>query len=485
MDSSSSSSNKYQANTIQNLGQDNQLPAPRPPLASTWLPPLPPNPYLNGSSTSTPPTPPLLPRSLRNNSNAERNHRGPSSSTGSIGRAGRYLRTSGDEAIPASAPPTYVSGSSNGDIREQLEQRWFRSQNEGLQPQPDQEQLDEEPSMTRPSIPHSASAPISSTPHPPLDLSSFLADLSLSRIPAPSILSSVPDELLRCCACSKVMENLRYCCMTCGPILPDADLSDDGTQMEQEEDQNQPTQDEGKGKAQEPIQDPLGVNPTHVALPLSPLSSPTSTSTPLSNHQPFHGTNNPRPVPPPLQSSSNFQSSPVPEEEERSGFELCSECVETEGVKHAVLMRCVAKVRANDPSGECVGELSHAFAEVMRISSNQGWREVDYDDDVHCTTCGTGPVQTNRFKCLSCSNFELCLTCYRIVEDVHPVHSFLAIPDRPARPRSSSLSQIGSTAEDVRLSYLRRSESTTGSLTTVKHAGIICFGCREEIVGPR
>lgn len=136
----------------------------------------------------------------------------------------------------------------------------------------------------------------------------------------------------------------------------------------------------------------------------------------------------------------------------------------------------------------------------------------DYEDDVHCTICGTGPVQTNRFKCLSCTKFELCLSCYRTVEEIHPVHSFLAVPDRPARPRAQSLASNGSggsgghaTPEDMRLAFLRARgvvgsngerltpQSSNSSLNMpprlppkpMKHPGVLCFGCLGDIIGPR
>lgn len=143
---------------------------------------------------------------------------------------------------------------------------------------------------------------------------------------------------------------------------------------------------------------------------------------------------------------------------------------------------------------------------------------VDYEDDVHCSTCGRGPVQTSRFKCFSCSKFELCLSCYRSVDEIHPVHAFLSIPDRPARPtpsiigygainnennhlRNDSDTAAAKSREQLRLEFAREhaiiqmhnrpnisgqeSLSPAGSSLFVRHYNVRCFGCGAEIVGAR
>ena len=291
-------------------------------------------------------------------------------------------------------------------------------------------------------------------------LPNFLADLSLSRMPAPSILSSVPDELLRCCGCSKAMLDFRYICSSCGPILPEQAHSDDGTEREEEDDARSDVgtvvtlSDDGDAVSEasrdsnEPLlSDPLGVLDAaagRVPLPTSPVDlpttlSPVSVSVPLAhphNHDHTHDPNSPlcSPVLAIHAADSPDAAQLVPAschdlahhrlgDEDRGGYELCSECVETVGVRHAAAMSKLAAERGPE-EGESQLELRHSFAEVMRMtkSSVHGWREVgacsgcglvrcasgltfapsphaDYEDDVHCATCGVGPIQTNRFKC--------------------------------------------------------------------------------------
>lgn len=150
------------------------------------------------------------------------------------------------------------------------------------------------------------------------DLPTLLHDLSLSRMPAPSVLSSVPDELLRCCGCTRIMQEFRYACTLCGPILPEDALSDDGTQrMDGGRDDNDGESANGtvvsfstaEGEAVTLLQGEQ-VDPAGVALPLSPDCSPPTIMSQLGGAEP----------------------DPVAEmiEDSQHGYELCSECVETE-----------------------------------------------------------------------------------------------------------------------------------------------------------
>lgn len=176
-------------------------------------------------------------------------------------------------------------------------------------------------------------------------------------------------------------------------------------------------------------------------------------------------------------------------------------------------MAALAKSRPLEP-GETMLELVHSFVEVMKTEDS--WREIDYISDVFCSHCGDGPVLTNRFKCLSCSCLELCLACFRNVDEIHPVHAWLAVPDRPARPPVEPLREMSAmqsvdghvqpSVEDLRLAFLRarglvgpdgarpqdpfRSNSASSMpLRTparlVTHPNVLCFGCLQNIVGAR
>ncbi|KAK4700126.1 hypothetical protein P7C70_g6126, partial [Phenoliferia sp. Uapishka_3] len=538
--------------------------------------------------------------------------------------ASTYSRLlAGAPVIPHSAPPTYTSGSSNGDARDTLERRWLRAEAErvgraGLNGKarengghtehtPIRTPSDplvnggeggsySQPPSSRPSsdvrssdlegafrydnhLDENGAGPSNHRTQSPagFSLPNFLADLSLSRMPAPSILSSVPDELLRCCGCSKALLECRYICNLCGPILPEQALSDDGTRIEgrnggdNDDDSRSDagtviTLSESEGSYSEfsdassrdqLLSDPLGVVQQAAAVkhPKSPpISSPTIPSVQTGHsHNSDHTHDSPPPLCCPVLAyhTSLVEGALVPAsghdmahhrlgEEDRGGYELCFECVEVKGVDHANEMSRLAKERGLG-DGESQLELRHSFGEVMRMakSSIHGWREVDYEDDVNCSTCGAGPVQTNRFKCkkcfltrvgtfkclltqnmtrllgsigLSCVKFELCLSCYRTVEEIHPVHAFLAVPDRPARPRAGSMESVESpsssrhaTQEEMRLAFLRArgvvgsngerliaNGSDTSPTTAprpppkpMKHQGVLCFGCLGDIVGPR
>lgn len=256
-----------------------------------------------------------------------------------------------------SSPPTYRSASSEVDASA-LKRRWFQAQQEQRAKQngnidsrllhlgrngkgkekeivnsgreDDAERSYCEDSATTSSIAtetdkddafvysrHLTQAPLNLTPSDrelawrdtePYDLPNFLADLSLSRRPTPSLLSSVPDEQLRCCGCQKIMYDFRYVCSSCGPILPESDDGSEGRTAY------------GHGgtsiiRLETPTSDPLGVIET---------SRLTMEATNLLN---------PRDHPSTSQKPSDEASA---KDREGGGFELCIRCVETVGVEHAL-----------------------------------------------------------------------------------------------------------------------------------------------------
>lgn len=213
------------------------------------------------------------------------------------------------------------------------------------------------------------------------------------------------------------MLQFRYICTLCGPILPDEQtLSDDGTQVEGREgdDDDDMMSDSGtvitlsevdddESSSQKPLlSDPLGVlDAAAAAGSNSPSHSPTSPKRSLESHDHSHDhshspehSHSPHssPVTPISPLTDENVAHPAGDifsadshdmahhrfgEEERGGYELCSECVETCGVQHAAEMSRVAKERGLE-EGESQIELRHSFGEVMRMakSSLHGWREV-------------------------------------------------------------------------------------------------------------
>jgi hypothetical protein len=118
------------------------------------------------------------------------------------------------------------------------------------------------------------------------------------------------------------------------------------------------------------------------------------------------------------------------------GYELCPGCIEVHGIAHAKAAARAAKAeRDRDRDRDREGHrrrkgrtLRHTFRE--KIWGVEGWIDVEYAEDAECTICRSALFH-NRFKCVSCPNFELCRSCYQKVEDIHPVHVFLSLPDKP------------------------------------------------------
>jgi hypothetical protein len=76
----------------------------------------------------------------------------------------------------------------------------------------------------------------------------------------------------------------------------------------------------------------------------------------------------------------------------------------------------------------------------------------EYNEDTQCTICNA-TVLDDRYKCVSCTKFDLCKSCtssltcramlilsgHNKVEDIHPSHAFLSLPDVMLPPIGSSL----------------------------------------------
>lgn len=345
------------------------------------------------------------------------------------------------------APPGYSSNSTgssqSSDERRELE--WLRAQEErltyfsrardrptsmaarnGLQSHPQREDGSQHPSASRRGDDRARGITDSNRilDMTAAELPNFLSELRLSRPSAPSVLSSLPDELLRCCACSRELVAFRYVCCLCGPILPDQASSDDGTQVLQDIGDSVPDDSASRGDVssssssspattptdstvqsksavQEIIDDPLGVNASRSQPPPSalPLIQTETLSSPTGHAENGHVHNPTSPLCSPIL-TLHAESHPAGQvnltasahelahhrhgEEDRGGFELCSDCVETEGVKHARMMYGLAREAdsiAAARSHESIGhvELRHAFVELCRMgksSVQQGWREV-------------------------------------------------------------------------------------------------------------
>ncbi|BEJ13657.1 hypothetical protein CspHIS471_0308310 [Cutaneotrichosporon sp. HIS471] len=140
------------------------------------------------------------------------------------------------------------------------------------------------------------------------------------------------------------------------------------------------------------------------------------------------------------------------------GYELCANCIEAHGITHSKAASRAARRRR-------AGHIRHAFRE--KIWGTEGWVDVDYSEDPECTICH-GAMYRSRYKCVSCPKFDLCRSCYQKVQEIHPAHVFLSLPDQPI----------------ARLPLPPRPNGAAES-APVRHPGAFCHNCLQDIVGPR
>ncbi|ORY29144.1 hypothetical protein BCR39DRAFT_532845 [Naematelia encephala] len=141
------------------------------------------------------------------------------------------------------------------------------------------------------------------------------------------------------------------------------------------------------------------------------------------------------------------------------GYELCPGCIEVHGLIHT---KAFAKKRRRG--------LRHTFRE--KIWGPEGWVDVEYNEDSYCTICRSRLFR-DRFKCVSCPKFDLCRACYHKVDEIHPAHAFLSLPDG-IMPITMPFHSSGISEQN--------SEPPS---QLIRHPGAFCHNCLQDIVGPR
>lgn len=260
-----------------------------------------------------------------------------------------------------------------------------------------------------------------------------------------------------CSACGIRLEVLRYACTICGEshmwlegqegkARPDVggvgstgSSSSTGAEWRPPHGGSEEVDDEDR-LVQE-LGDALATSVTSGDTP-TPPASPTRTSQDLHHQQ-------------------QQQSSPP----RRHGYELCPGCIEVQGIAHA---KAMSREDAVTQQRRLAGT-RHTFREL--IWGGKGWTEIEYHDDCNCSICNVKLFQ-NRFKCVSCNNFNLCRSCHQNAQEIHPAHCFLAIPDQSQkiRPPSTTVPQQAAAAAIP---------------VMAKHPGVFCHNCLQDIVGPR
>ncbi|KAF9461245.1 hypothetical protein BDZ94DRAFT_1264328 [Collybia nuda] len=283
---------------------------------------------------------------------------------------------------------------------------------------------------------------------------------------------SVPPtgSLTDCSECGTLLDAIRYVCSTCGEKMPFENT----------------TLIKGKGRDPSPSRNftypPHG--PHHLSFSTSPApsaSSQTYVGSTETVYDPFTLRHKPLPSVP---SSLNLT---VPGRPSTRGHELCSGCIESAGVHHAIEAAIApgsspgisAPASPEDAQAASQwrraaprkGQLRHAYKE--KVWGPDGWEDVEQDETQisKCSTC-EAVTPRKRYKCASCPNINLCRACYSQVHELHPSHAFLAVPDRPVRSHSEP-------------DFISNPLPDQNDEQSLKHPGVKCAHCLLDIVGAR
>ncbi|KAG9312852.1 hypothetical protein JVU11DRAFT_6283 [Chiua virens] len=290
-------------------------------------------------------------------------------------------------------------------------------------------------------------------------------------------------RLRLCSECGVLLDAIRYVCAMCGEQEPV------GSSVVPSE-WNLEIGNKGKEKSMDDAPSyPPSAHRTCQQLSSS-FTASASTIWDTSSHGHHEHTSN-KPLPGIPSSSSTLHHSRGPSslfESENVGYELCSGCIESAGIYHAL---CASTERIGGTAGpeptspedamslwlrsapRHKGQLRHAYFE--KVWGPQGWDDVEQENMMtcKCSTCNTAIIG-KRYKCASCMKFNLCRACYGQVHDIHPAHAFLLVMERPTRPKSE-------------ISYLPSMVTTedTNGEQSMKHPDVKCAHCLQDILGAR
>lgn len=262
------------------------------------------------------------------------------------------------------------------------------------------------PSKSAPTMPPIHSHHSDPTPNGHAHSDTFEIDKEfLQYLPVPPI----PKDMLTACSnCGITLEAIRYICSTCGENPPAS---------------------AAKGKSREPPPSIFTYPPSpHSPTRPHPFSSslPTSfgsqTYISQSPERSFYGAG--------YQQTSSSLTLANGETGHEQGYELCSGCLESAGVHHAIdaALGSSSPTMASPHSGNSAydaqaasqrrraapkkGQLRHAFFE--KVWGHGGWEHLELDEAQvsKCSMC-TAVTSRRRYKCASCPNINMCRACYR------------------------------------------------------------------------
>ncbi|KIK08918.1 hypothetical protein K443DRAFT_671967 [Laccaria amethystina LaAM-08-1] len=322
------------------------------------------------------------------------------------------------------------------------------------------------PSTSIPSFYTHNSDPLPALSHP-------LANSGIDKefLPYLSMTAPPPEILTDCSHCGVHLDAIRYVCSTCGEKSP----------------------------MQESFADPEET--VYSYPPRQPLSSGCSSSsqTYVGSLESLASVQRSKPLPS-LPSMPSFPSIPslwgssrtlpLQTTETHAGYELCSGCIESAGVHHAIEAGLATPGASPGYSPDSAlspaeaqralqwrraapkkGQIRHAYKE--KVWSQTGWEDVVLDENKvsKCSTC-SAVTPRKRYKCASCPKLHLCRACYSQVHELHPNHAFLIVPDKPMRSHSEP-------------DYLPNIPPDPSEELSLKHPGVKCAHCLLDIVGAR
>lgn len=106
---------------------------------------------------------------------------------------------------------------------------------------------------------------------------------------------------------------------------------------------------------------------------------------------------------------------------------------------------------ASLPTDELLDELQRGFSRLVSDAA---------DRPAWCNICQK-TLYKDRYKCISCPNWDACQACVAQAETVHPGHKLLLLADADSVPKDAYPTQW------------------------VAHVGVDCDVCQKEIIGPR
>lgn len=296
------------------------------------------------------------------------------------------------------------------------------------------------------------------------------ADIPPELLPFVVPASPPPGSLTTCSECGVLLDAIRYVCAMCGEKEPASCSSSSSSS--------------GKYKERD-------MHPVYTYPPPAHLTPPIASSS-LLDVQTLVGSlytrgEHRKPLPPLPGTSPTLYSSQVSKSRcvlGTTGYELCSGCIESAGIYHALQESTErmddSRLQRNSPEDALSlwrrsaprqkGQMRHAYFE--KVWGPRGWEDVEQEDmqSCKCSTCNS-TIVGKRFKCTSCKKFNLCRACYNQVHDIHPAHSFLIVLGKPTQP-----------LPEVDVAYIVSGNNGEASM---KHPGVKCAHCLQDIVGAR